>query len=125
VNGTGLHLALNRTVDYPTVYKLREENRLPLHNTIVVDYGMSSIDVGAVQMFASEGVVLTGCGILMAMAGLFGWFAIEEKASAQPECHVPKETGQTVPSLLGGRLSQKPAQVERFRSREKRKGEKR
>ncbi len=65
------------------------------------------------------GVVLTGCGILIAMAGLFGWFAIQEKASAQPECHVLKETGQTVPSLLGGRLSQKQAKVERFRSSKK------
>jgi hypothetical protein len=35
--------------------------------------------------FLPVGVILTGCGILIAMAGLFGWFAIQEKASAQPE----------------------------------------
>ena len=69
--------------------------------------------------FLPVGVVLTECGILITMAGLFGWFAIQEKASTQPECHVPKETGQTVPSLLGGRLSQQQAKVERFRSSKK------
>ncbi len=57
----------------------------------VVDTGMSGVSLisvalaGYLGQFLPVGVILTGCGILIAMAGLFGWFAIQEKASAQPE----------------------------------------
>ena len=34
--------------------------------------------------FLPVGVILMGCGILIAMAGLFGWFAIQGPATAQP-----------------------------------------
>lgn len=97
----------------------------------VVDTSMSGVRLPSVTLagylgqFLPVGVVLTGCGILMAMAGLFEWFAIGEQAFAQSSCHGPKETGQTVPSLLGGRLTQKHAKVESESSPEKRKGEKR
>ena len=56
----------------------------------VVDTSMSGVSLTSVTLagylgqFLPVGVVLTGCGILMAMAGLVGWFAIQEKASAQP-----------------------------------------
>ncbi len=57
----------------------------------VVDTSMSGVSLISVALAASlgqilpVGVILTGCGILIALAGLFGWFAIQEKASAQPE----------------------------------------
>jgi MFS family permease len=57
----------------------------------VVDTGMSGVSLisvalaGFLGQFLPVGVILTGCGLLIALAGLFGWFAIQEKASAQPE----------------------------------------
>jgi len=57
----------------------------------VVDTSMSGVSLISVALAASlgqflpVGVILTGCGILIALAGLFGWFAIQEKASVQPE----------------------------------------
>jgi predicted MFS family arabinose efflux permease len=57
----------------------------------VVDTGMSGVSLISVILAAFLGrflpveVILTGCGLLIAMAGLFGWFAIREQASAQPE----------------------------------------
>ena len=56
----------------------------------VVDTSMSGVSLisvalaGYLGQFLPVGVILMGCGILIAMAGLFGWFAIQEKASAQP-----------------------------------------
>jgi predicted MFS family arabinose efflux permease len=53
----------------------------------VVDTSMSGVSLISVVLAASlgrflpVGVILTGCGLLIAMAGLFGWFAIQEKAS--------------------------------------------
>jgi len=49
--------------------------------------GVSLISValaGYLGHFLPVGVILTGCGLLIALAGLFGWFAIQEPASAQP-----------------------------------------
>ncbi len=57
----------------------------------VVDTSMSGVSLISVALAASlgqflpVGLILTGCGILIALAGLFGWFAIQEKAAAQPE----------------------------------------
>jgi len=57
----------------------------------VVDTGMSGVSLisvalaGLLGQFLPVGVILTGCGLLIALAGLFGWFTIQEKASAQPE----------------------------------------
>jgi len=48
----------------------------------VVDTSMSGVSLISVALAASlgqflpVGVILTGCGILIALAGLFGWFAI-------------------------------------------------
>jgi len=48
----------------------------------VVDTSMSGVSLISVALAASlgqflpAGVILTGCGILIALAGLFGWFAI-------------------------------------------------
>ncbi len=56
----------------------------------VVDTSMSGVSLisvalaGYLGQFLPVGVILMGCGLLIAMAGLFGWFAIQEKASAQP-----------------------------------------
>jgi len=53
----------------------------------VVDTSMSGVSLisvalaGYLGQFLPVGVILMGCGILIAMAGLFGWFAIQEKAS--------------------------------------------
>jgi predicted MFS family arabinose efflux permease len=66
----------------------------------VVDTSMSGVSLISVALAASlgqflpVGVILTGCGILIALAGLFGWFAIQEKASAQPEAHPQISSGQ-------------------------------
>ena len=55
----------------------------------VVDTSMSGVSLisvvlaGYLGQFLPVGVILTGCGILIAMAGLFGWFAIQEPATAQ------------------------------------------
>jgi Na+/melibiose symporter-like transporter len=57
----------------------------------IVDTGMSGVSLISVALAASlgqflpVGVILTGCGLLIALAGLFGWFAIQEQAPAQPE----------------------------------------
>lgn len=57
----------------------------------VVDTGMSGVSLISVALAASlgrflpVGMILTGCGLLIALAGLFGWFAIQEKASTQPQ----------------------------------------
>jgi len=57
----------------------------------VVDTSMSGVSLLSVILAAflgrilPVGVILTGCGLLIAMAGLFGWFAIREQAPAQPE----------------------------------------
>lgn len=57
----------------------------------VVDTSMSGVSLISVALagylgrFLPVGVILTGCGLLIAMAGLFGWFAIQEQAPAQPE----------------------------------------
>jgi predicted MFS family arabinose efflux permease len=57
----------------------------------VVDTGMSGVSLisvalaGFLGQFLPVGVILTGCGLLIALAGLFGWFAIQEKAPARPE----------------------------------------
>jgi len=45
------------------------------------DGPLSSL-AGYLGQFLPVGVILTGCGILIAMAGLFGWFAIQEPATA-------------------------------------------
>src|SRR5215469_60921 len=56
----------------------------------VVYTSMSGVSLISVALAASlgqflpVGVILTGCGILIALAGLFGWFAIRERAPAQP-----------------------------------------
>jgi predicted MFS family arabinose efflux permease len=66
----------------------------------VVDTSMSGVSLISVALAASlgqflpVGVILTGCGILIALAGLLGWFAIQEKASAQPEAHPQISSGQ-------------------------------
>jgi Na+/melibiose symporter-like transporter len=55
----------------------------------VVDTGMSGVSLisvalaGYLGQFLPVGVILAGCGLLIAMAGLFGWFAIGEQASAR------------------------------------------
>jgi MFS family permease len=55
----------------------------------VVDTGMSGISLisvilaGYLGRFLPVGVILMGCGLLIAMAGLFGWFAIREQVPAQ------------------------------------------
>jgi hypothetical protein len=46
--------------------------------------GPLSYLAGYLGQFLPVGVFLTGCGILIAMAGLFGWFAILGSATAQP-----------------------------------------
>ncbi len=57
----------------------------------VVDTSMSGVSlisvalVGYLGQFLPVGVILMGCGILIAMAGLFGWVAIQEPTTAQPE----------------------------------------
>src|SRR5262249_19783559 len=57
----------------------------------VVDTSMSGVSLISVALAASlgqflpVGVILTGCGILITLAGLFGWFAIQEQAPAQPD----------------------------------------
>jgi MFS family permease len=54
----------------------------------VVDTGMSGVSLISVILAASLGrflpvsVILLGCGLMIALAGLFGWFAIQEQASA-------------------------------------------
>ena len=56
----------------------------------VVDTSMSGVSLisvalaGYLGQFLPVGVILTGCGILIAIAGLFGWFAIQGPATAQP-----------------------------------------
>jgi hypothetical protein len=57
----------------------------------VVDTSMSGVSLisvalaGLLGQFLPVGVILTGCGIMIALAGLFGWFAIQEPTTAQPE----------------------------------------
>jgi MFS family permease len=57
----------------------------------VVDTSMSGVSLisvvlaGFLGQFLPVGVILAGCGIVIALAGLFGWFAIQEPATAQPE----------------------------------------
>jgi MFS family permease len=57
----------------------------------VVDTGMSGVSLlsvalaGYLGQVLPIGVILTGCGLMIALAGLFGWFAIQEPALAQPE----------------------------------------
>ena len=57
----------------------------------VVNTSMSGISLlsvvlaGYLGQFLPIGVILAGCGIMIALAGMFGWIAIREKASAQPE----------------------------------------
>lgn len=59
----------------------------------VVDTGMSGVSLisvalaGYLGQFLPVGVILMGCGLLIALAGLFGWFAIQESAPVQPEEH--------------------------------------
>jgi Na+/melibiose symporter-like transporter len=54
----------------------------------VVDTAMSGVSLISVILAASlgrllpVGVILMGCGLLIALAGLFGWFAIREQAPA-------------------------------------------
>jgi hypothetical protein len=61
------------------------------HVQSVVDTSMSGVSlisvalVGFLGQFLPVGVILTGCGIMIALAGLFGWFAIQEPTTAQPE----------------------------------------
>ena len=51
----------------------------------VVDTSMSGVSLVSVALaaflgrFLPVGVILTGCGLLIALAGLFGWFAIEKR----------------------------------------------
>src|SRR5262249_600556 len=57
----------------------------------VVETGMSGVSLISVILAGYLGqhfpvaVVLAGCGILIALAGLFGWFAIPEPASASTD----------------------------------------
>jgi len=57
----------------------------------VIDTSMSGVSLisvvlaGFLGQFLPVGVILTGCGIVIALAGLFGWFAIQEPTTTQPE----------------------------------------
>jgi MFS family permease len=56
----------------------------------VVDTSISGVSLisvalaGYLGQFLPVGLILAGCGLLIALAGLFGWFAIQEQASAAP-----------------------------------------
>ena len=57
----------------------------------VVDTSMSGVSLisvvlaGFLGQILPVGVILIGCGIIIALAGLFGWFAIQESTTTQPE----------------------------------------
>lgn len=55
----------------------------------VADTSMSGVSLISVALagylgkFLPVGIILMGCGVLIALSGLFGWFAIRQKAFAQ------------------------------------------